>query len=265
MSFPNVIYGDYGDEKKTASSSSGGIGGLPLGTLMVLPDGRKFRHARATSGSTLSAGKLTTQPAVVADHGNVAGSGLVTAAQTVAIGDRSIIVTMGGTTAITKDQYKGGFMTVQSGTGAGLVYKVKSNNSTAVSTTTTIHLEDNDAIAATIAAGTTAVALRTNSYDGVTIRPATSAAVGALLGIPPVEVTASKYFWVQRGGECAGYTAATTIVVGDAVVASSSVAGAIFAAGVAATASLSLDNVPIGYAMNGVTATEYASIYLTLE
>ena len=57
MSYPNVIYGDYGDEKVAQSTK---IGNLPLGQLMVLPDGRKFRHAQA-SATALVAGDLYQQ------------------------------------------------------------------------------------------------------------------------------------------------------------------------------------------------------------
>ena len=55
MSFPNVIYGDYGDEKVAQSTK---IGSLPLGQLMILPDGRAFRHTRAHTAQAMTAGYL---------------------------------------------------------------------------------------------------------------------------------------------------------------------------------------------------------------
>jgi len=263
MSFPNIIYGDYGDEKVISATK---IGNLPLGQRMVLPDGRIFAHALSTSGSTLSAGKLCIQPAGVADHGNVAASGLVTAStsvQTVAIGNTSIILTVGATTVITKDQYADGFLTLQSSTGAGVVYKVASHAAATLSATVTINLAEGDAIAATIAAGTTTAGLRGNVYSGVTIRAAGSTAVGVPVGVPPMAVLASRYFWIQTRGTCSGLAGGSTIVTGDAVVAGSVEAGSFVPHAAAATTEFNWH--PLGFAQNTVTAASYGTIFLTID
>ena len=57
MGIPSIIYGDYGDEKVTSSTK---IGNLPLGQLMRLPDGRKYRHARS-GGTALAVGQVLRQ------------------------------------------------------------------------------------------------------------------------------------------------------------------------------------------------------------
>src|SRR3990167_8352141 len=104
MSFPNVVYGDYGDEKLAQSVK---IGGLPLGQLMILPDGSKFRQARAPSGTATVAGSLYQVAARNSD--TMLYKSLVPAA-TYAVGATSVAFTTGGTTSITTDQYADGWL-----------------------------------------------------------------------------------------------------------------------------------------------------------
>ncbi len=263
MSFPNIIYGDYGDEKVAQSTS---IGNLPLGTLMVLPDGRKFRHAKegATAGV---AGKLYVSEAPETSDGNIAGSGLVTlAAQTVSVGSLSFKVTTGGTAALTLDQYAGGYATFQAGTaGIGYMYKVDGNTATATTAalTATITLNANDPIAATIACGTTTVGLLKNPFTNVILRAAASSSVGVYAGVWPRAITANYYGWIQRHGPAAVLTGASALTVGAPVIADTAVAGGVTE--VAATASARNTSNAVGEAMNTVTAAEYANIFLKLE
>ena len=256
MSFPNVIYGDYGDEKAQSSTK---IGSLPLGEIMVLPDGREFRHAKS-GGTILYAGKLYTQGAAVADHGcGTADNLLCTAA---AVNATAIVVTMGGTTTITADQYADGVIVIRDDTGEGQTYKIKSNNSAAVSSTATITLEPTDAVVTAIG-GTATASLRANPFSAVLLRPAGSGVVGIPAGVPAREVTASYYCWLQRKGTCAGLTSGTTIVIGEPVVADTAVAGA-FAPVVASTTNVLQNLDIIGHCQVVSPNTEYSNINLEL-
>ena len=106
MAFPVLVHGKYGDEKKAQSTV---IGSLPLGSEMVLPDGRQFILGRASTAAALSAGFLAAG-SVVVTAGTSFGIG-VSLAQTAAVGDTTIAVTLGAT-AVTADQYKGGFLII---------------------------------------------------------------------------------------------------------------------------------------------------------
>ena len=131
MEYPNVIYGDYGDEKVAQSTK---IGDLPLGQLMVLPDGRKFRHAKA-GGTALSAGIIVGASAGSAGHGNLAGTFLKASATTTRNlkGDRVVYLAT-SRAAFTKDQFADGYLNVQGPAASsyiGHVYKIEANDSAA--------------------------------------------------------------------------------------------------------------------------------------
>src|SRR3990167_11513554 len=120
MSFPNIIYGDYGDEKRAQSTR---IGGNQLGALMILPDHSEFHHSRAPSGTALTAGYLYQGPDVPSDTMLVKS---IVPNGTIAIGATSVAGTTGGTSAITTDQYRDGWLIVPASTahpGAGRTYK----------------------------------------------------------------------------------------------------------------------------------------------
>ena len=263
MSFPNIIYGDYGDEKRAQSTR---INSLPLGTLMVLPDGRKFRHARAASGTALTAGYLQTGPAVPADTMLVKS---LVPNSTIAVGATSVAGSTGGTTAITTDQYRDGFLIVPASTahpGAGRMYKVVSNNSAASgSASFTINLDLADPIETALPAGTTTFGLRANLYNQVVVCPGDTSAVAPIAGVPPVAVSAGFYCWLQRSGPAVVFNAGTVLTVGEPVVASTGVAGAV--AAIAATTVTDAKNRlgMIGYGMTLGVANGFALVDLTLE
>src|SRR3989304_7297305 len=154
MGFPHRVYGWYGDEKAAQSTR---INGLPLGIRMELPDGREFVHARAGTAAALDPGKLTQAPgaAGTALADTVVMAGVLTCASA-AIGATSLVITVGATAAVTLDQYADGYVVTASsaGTGRGLVYKVKGNNSAAVGATCLFTLYENDKVKVAIEGGT---------------------------------------------------------------------------------------------------------------
>lgn len=258
MSFPNVIYGKYGDEKVAQSAT---IGGLPLGQILVLPDGRQYRHARAQTSAALSAGQLCVAGSAIPDHG--AGTANQLVANSAAIGSTSIVVTAGGTTAIADAYYDGGEMFVRDDTGEGHVYKINTNNSTATGSTATISLEKTDGLAAALGASAT-VGLRRNPYGEVITRATGSAQVGPIVGVPTQAVSSGFYTWLQTKGVGPGLVAATAIVIGQGVTASSAIAGA--CAPINSTAATTLVGLPyneidiIGVVHVVSPSTEYALV-----
>tara|TARA_R110002110_G_scaffold13210_3_gene63413 strand:- start:210 stop:965 length:756 start_codon:yes stop_codon:yes gene_type:complete len=203
MSFPNGIYGKYGFEKDTTSSQK-----HVLGTRMELPDGRVFRYSEI-GGADIAAGAVVQAAAGVAAH----DQDLVVAAASA--GDTT--VTLSGSLTITKDQYKDGYMHINSGAGrAGQIYRIKSNTAVASATGCVLTLDEEDGLetALTAGSGNTEVGLSVNTYSNVIISPTTVTNVA--IGVAPTILTSNYYGWLQTWGP-ASVLANAAGVVGEHV------------------------------------------------
>jgi len=273
MGYPNVIYGVYGDEKNAQSTK---IGGLPLGQSMILPDGRKFRHAHASSAASLLAGVVVQGAAPVTGHGQISGSGLLASATTTEnkIGDTAVYLT-NKSVAITKNQYADGVLTVIGPAGStayiGRTYRIKENDSCAVSTKVKFTLYPEDPLVADMAPGSTLCAPRHNNFEGCIVFADTSPPAGVV----PTAVSAGFYFWAQRSGDAACIQSATVCVDGDPVMCDTALAGSVtLTPTVAATAdtavistayNLSIRTFPIGIARGAGGASQAVIVDLRLE
>lgn len=254
MSIPSIIYGDYGDEKVTSSTK---IGNLPLGQLMILPDGRKYRHAKS-GGTTLIVGSVLRQ-GMIAD--TVMDQDVVSYAGG-ALGALSITLTMGGTATVA-NYYADGYLYTSLSAGVGSVYKIASHGAVGTDTEELeFTLADHDEIALAIDAGSTKAGLRQNEYGSCLLNPsATNAFKGIICGIAPVAVPADYYFWCQRSGVAVGQSASNSCLIGEGVSASSAEAGSIE---VCSTADGELNDV-IGHSMVIGAGGTYVLIHLELE
>lgn len=223
MSYPNVIFGTFGDEKVTSTSK---IGGLPLGTEMLLPDGRKFRHAMA-GATAIVPGKLYEGPAIQAQ---AAISDATLAVNSAAVGATSINITKGAGTAMSANTFAGGYIWTASsvGTGIGYLYKVKSHLASAGTAAATIAvlLEENETVKVALAGGTTTAGLGKSPYDGVVLTTADTVNINTPAGVSCSSAAASAFVWLQNKGPAAVMSDAT-LLIGAAVVASSAAAGAV--------------------------------------
>lgn len=221
MAFPNIIYGDYGDQRVVSTAK---IGGLPLGQRMILPDGTEYRHSSAGSVAMVAA-KLYEQQTYAAGTGNIKAIAVI--AGSAVAGTRTMSITMSGTGAMTKDQYTDGFVfsAVSTGTGGGFAYKVKSCSSAAAGSTSVLTLYED--IHVTIAGGTTTVGLRVNPQARVELTTADTVSLGVLAGVSCASAAASSYCWLLTRGVGTAFTDNTTTIVGVAITASSTVAGAV--------------------------------------
>ena len=263
MAFPSVVYGSFGDEKVTSTSK---IGGLPLGQVMELPDGRLFRHSRVGTTS-LVAGKLYQGKA---GEANTIFIKNVALAATAAVAATSVSITVAGT-ALGANVYDDGYLITASsiGTGIGYLYKVKSAATTAAGSTSVVSLAENEKIAVALEGGTTTVGLRKNEYDSVLLTTADTVGVNTPAGVSCATAAASAYVWLQRRGVASVFTDNSTLIVGTPVIASSSVAGA-----VATFATAAADTTGVRYArnmrlvgevMSVAASAEFSVINLTLE
>ena len=192
----------------------------------------------------------------IPDHGCGTADQLL--ASTAAIGATSIVVTAGGTTAIAASYYDGGELFVRDDTGEGYVYKINTNNSTATGSTATVSLEKTDGLIVALGASAT-VGLRRNLYREVLTRATGSAQVGPAAGVPVLATSAGFWTWLQKKGVGPGLVAATAIVIGQPVVASTATAGAL-APLVASTTNTVNDLQVLGHVVAVSGSTEYALI-----
>lgn len=268
MAHPNIIYGSFGDEKKTAASA---IGGATLGALMILPDGRKFRHAKA-SATAVVAGNVYAQNTLAIIAGSADADVLTEGAFSSggAAGSATVVITLGGTAALGVNDLADGYLFVSSGTAEGETYKIKSNTNAAKSGTVTITLYPNDTFKTSIAAASSKYGVRQAAFNNLTVTTADTVCTGPLAGVAPVAASASYYFWIQRSGPATVLTAtASTVIVGEPVCVSDSTAGAIEHIPPAAADTTGLrvvkQLVAIGDVLNAAASTKYALINLRLE
>lgn len=258
MSFPGIIYRKPGDQYLAQSTA---IGGLPLGAVAVIngPSGTKwFRHARAQTSAALSAGQLVVSGSTIPDHGCGTADQMV--ANSAAIGATTVVITAGGTTAITADYYADGEMFVRDDAGEAYVYAVKANNSTATGSTATITLYPTDSLRVALGASAT-VGLRRNPYREVITRATGSAMVGPVVGVPVAAVSSGFYCWLQTRGTGPALVAATVVVIGQPVFASTAVAGAVAGFNTASTGGPVYNEIDVlgrTHAISG--STEYALV-----
>jgi hypothetical protein len=188
MSFSSHVELDYGAEKKTSTAS---IANLALGTRGITPDGRVFRYIEA-GAVTIAAG------AVVQAAAGTAGHDQDLTVDAAAAGATSVTISTSGT--YTVDQYKDGYMHINSGTGAGELYRIKSNTAVSGAVGMVLTLDEVDGLvtALTAGAGNCEVGLSTNPYKDVIISPTTVSNVA--VGVAPAPLTADYYGWVQTWG-----------------------------------------------------------------
>lgn len=194
MSLPVEVGLSNGQEKATSTTQRG----RALGTVGRTADGRVFRWT-LNGGSALAGSVLVSSPA---QHGASALTGGLELTSAVATGAVNFTIAAaaasGLTTAITKDQYKDGYLTVDTNAG-GLSgpYKIRANDAGSSVLAAQFTLYDNDPIQVAMTTVTN-VGIRVNPYASVVVAPAT--AVGISLGVTPAPVAANSYFWCQTGG-----------------------------------------------------------------
>ena len=159
---------------------------FPLGKLVVLDDGRKFRYCK-NGAVALAAGKLVQSVHVATERDASINGGAV-----VAIGATSLTFTAVGTIPV--NSLAEGFLHIPLGTGLGLQYKIKANTVATAGNETTITLYD--PIVTALAATTDGI-VEANPYTGVLLA---ADDLAYIIGVPVIPVTEAYYFWAQSGG-----------------------------------------------------------------
>lgn len=206
MAFPsNVIRGDPGDQFDQTTTRNAGIA---LGTMMIFPDGRKFRYAQA--GELLVVGETLQSPALLGNQDMVTATGTS--------GDTFISVTTDGTEAA--NFYQDGYIWINSGTNLGRIYQISSHLLLTAGAGDIINIRDENIT--TTAADDTA-SLVVNQHKNVITMPATTE-TGMCVGVACEDIASGSYGWVQTGGMC-GVTVDSAIIEGGNIVGTSASAG----------------------------------------
>ena len=250
MAFPTTVYLSYGMEKAETSTQK-----HRLGTRAETPDGRVFYYAKNSSTAITPGGKICDGIAAVAAHDmDVAATATSAGATT---------VTSGTSLTTTLNQYKDGYIIFNDGPGQGEVYRVKGNTLVSGATGLVVTIDEEDGFR---------TALTTSSLFGLAYNPYTDVKVidgdGTMttgpLGVNPMPVTASYYFWLQTSGIASVLSGAVVAIVGDAIGVSqaSGESGAFDLWDI----STNEDTRPIGHAMNIPSVdTDYQIVMLAIR
>lgn len=186
-------------------------------------DGREFVLVQ-NSTVALSAGKMVQSPAVIANHQDLAVTAFTAASSSTGL-PAYVTVTLGAT-AVTVNQYAGGYLLVNSSTGAGQTLKIASHAAANASASLVVYLEDAPLTALTTSSK---VCLSLNPYTNVIVNPATPTGkvIGAALYAIAASTSSTNVFGlVQTKGPIAVLNDGA-LTIGSAISPSNVVAGAV--------------------------------------
>jgi hypothetical protein len=158
----------------------------PLGRLLHLDDGRKFRYARA-GAVALDPGKMTGSPLAASERDDTVNGA-------VAIAANAITFTQTAVGTITLNQFKDGWACMVDDTGEGIQYKIKGNTAATAGNESTVELYDP---IVTATGTTTSCILVASPWTGLILTPDD---VIKATGVPTRAITANYYYWTQTGG-----------------------------------------------------------------
>ena len=260
MAYPTVIYGPEGEQFNNYDSKR-----WPLGTRMVLQDGRKYVFAKA-GGTALATGKVQQSEVPDPDHDTLA----VQAAS--AIGSRSLSLT-NGSDAIAANDYEDGSAITEAVAGAAEGYLLKidmTHDALDASTTVSLPLAPGYGLPLAIVAGSDTITLCKNPYDDVIVCPAPPEALVVGIACSPVPI--ANWGWLQTWGPAAVLITGTE-VIGGRVSASGTVTnttGAVEATGVLITATnptvaQMTEILEVGWCMEVAPDTGYGHVFLKIS
>lgn len=227
-----------------------------VGTRYDLSDGREVILVSTGSTTTATAGQLYQDAALVSGHQNVSVTS-VTAYST--NGNIPASLSIGtNATAATANQYAGGFVVVNAGTGKGQTLRIASNSVFGATTTSTITLEDGPNVA--LSTSDSKVCLIPPHGANVIQMPTTP--TGAVVGVALAPIAAGAYGFLTSKGLTSALSDASVPTIGMAISPSTTTAGAITAA-IATNAGTNPTSV-IGYASQTGVSAECRTVFLNV-
>jgi len=275
MSFPTTIYDSVARAKETQVAQ----GETPLGTRLVVPDGRVFRFAQA--GATALHPFKIVKSAALGPWSTMSACGVQDAVRrstSYTAGATQIHFSYGATGSVNANTFKDGWLLVNSTDTAERQYaKLGSHgalaSATALNSLNYVNIPDGLDLELNTETDNI-VRLIPHEYKGVIIASETPG--GGVVGVPIVSVPISYYFWMQTWGPCpvlqdaCGRTDAIANFQGFQAYLATGGTGAIGLPSSGMTGSLDSDSQgnaligAIGVFMSGGPATRYALINLRL-
>ena len=220
---PYTYFGPYGTQFATQAEPAGGNTGLrPLGTVLVLPDGREYRYALAGSAARV-AGNLYQSIVPVVEHSETVVD------QVRAVGATALSSTLGAVLAAI-DIYSEGYVSVNKVDGVGLGYRIRraiangqAHAAVASSGIITVNLAPGESNLVALVS-TSELTYSRNRFHSTIIHASPPTAM--LSGVAPWAATLSQYYYEQVRG-LATVLADGTLLAGKAVQASITTDGAV--------------------------------------
>ena len=257
MAYPVLINGSEGEQFNNYDARR-----WPLGTRMILQDGRRFAFG-AAGGTALVAGKVAQSPVPNANFDtlvlNVTG----------AVGDRQVGITTGATA--TSSALDEGILITEAvaGDGEGRMYKIDEGVPViGTSSDGNIPLAAGSGLQTVITAAADTITIMNNPYEDIIISGAPPAAL--ILGVSTSPIPIDNWGWIQTWGPCA-VLIDNTVIIGGRVSPSgtlgSSVAGSVEASGriittTAPTTAQTTELLEFGICMEVAPTTGFGAIFL---
>ena len=206
MGFPLSLEGTITAVKECTAAQK-----HPLGTRLVLQDGRVFHYAK-NAATELAVGKICCTAAQFADEEvdltiDAATDGTTAVTQaTVAVAYSTAAITCA------KNRFADGYMFVNTGTGAGQSVRLRSSydstgndaGGSSTGATVEVYFADENCFSVALDTSSSKVGLCQNPYSNVVlcIAWADLAPTAVPVGVPVSTITASYYGWLQTWGPC---------------------------------------------------------------
>ena len=258
MAYPTVLYGSEGEQFNNYDARR-----WPLGTRMVLQDGRRYAFAEA-GGTALVTGKIQQSEVPDPDHDTLA---VVSGAQYA----RTINIT-NGSDVIEADLYADGYAITEAAAGASEGYMLKveqTHDELAASTTVALPLAAGYGLPITLDTNDT-ITLIKNPYADVIISAAPPVAL--ILGVATSPVPAAEFGWIQTWGPAAVLIDDTVVIggrvsvagtAGNSTVGSVEASGIIITDGNETTAQMT-ELIESGWCMEVAPTGDYGAIFLKI-
>lgn len=227
-----------------------------VGTRWDLSDGREVILVNASSATTVAPGKVYQNAANIADHTNLAVTAFTAYSNNGNI-PAKVTVTLGAT-AVTANQYAGGFLTGSDGTGEGQICRIASHPAADASASLVVTLEEGPLTA--FVASASEVSLTAPTGKNIIITPTTTS-TSVAIGLAIYAIAASSYGFLLTKGIGNALADSTNPVIGNAIAASKITAGAV---GSVSYATNVLTDSVIGVALVTGVSTEYRPVYVNL-
>ncbi len=265
MSYPTVFYGPEGEQFNNYDARR-----WPLGTRMILQDGRRYAFAEA-GGTTLLTGKVQQSEVPDPDHDSLP---VVSGAQYA----RTINIT-NGSDVIEEDLYADGYAITEAVAGAGEGFMLKvdiSHAELAASTTVALPLAAGYGLPLTLDTNDTITIIK-NPYADVILSKATGGPTALILGVATSPIPTTEFGWIQTWGPAAvlvsddsdddfvlGGRVSPCGTAGDSDVGAMEPSGLIITSGDETTAQMT-QLLELGYCMEVAPDTDYGAIFLTIS